>query len=382
MNGKKASYAIWLGVLGACILAGLYTTITLFREGHWLFAANDVVVWTLPLGMYIFLALSSSGLAMLSALPTLFGMERLAPSSKRLVFLALATLCGAFVAIALEIGNIWSMIYFIISPNLASPIWWMGALYTAELLFLAVKLGCLYAGDRQSALNKTAGSLSFLCAMAAPMVLGAVFGTTESRAVYFGPMHSIFYLVMALFSGTALFLLHTVICHRLKTGRFSPYRPAVDEVFYRLFAWSAGAAIVITGVKSAVAASTVIPEFMAHRTLNTPFGSLFGFPLEAIVGLVVPFALIMSPAVRKTTTGTLATALIAWAGSLVIHMKILINGQRFPVGPKAEQFPDIVTYAPSPWEWLVALFAISVMLLLYTLGERYLNLGTDGAVTR
>ncbi|VFQ46459.1 NrfD/PsrC family molybdoenzyme membrane anchor subunit [Desulfoluna butyratoxydans] len=382
MNGKKARYAIWLGGLGACILAGLYATITLFREGHWLFAANDVVVWSLPLGMYLFLALSSSGLAMLSALPTLFGMKRLAPSSKRLVFLALATLCGAFVAIALEIGNIGSMIYFIISPNLASPIWWMGALYTAELLLLAVKFGCLHIRDRQSALHKTASSLSFLCAMAAPMVLGAVFGTTESRAVYFGPMLSIFYLVMALFSGTALFLLHTVICHRLEAGRFSSYRPPVDEVFYTLLAWSAAAAIVITGVKSAVAASTVLPEFMAHRTVNTPFGSLFGFPLEVIVGLVVPFALLMSPAVRKTATGTLAAALIAWIGSLVIHMKLLINGQRFPVGPKAEQFPDVVTYAPSPWEWLVALLAISVMLLLYTLGERYLNLGTDGAATR
>ncbi|SCY29536.1 NrfD/PsrC family molybdoenzyme membrane anchor subunit [Desulfoluna spongiiphila] len=382
MNGKKASYAIWLGGLGACLLAGLYTTITLFREGHWLFAANDVVVWSLPLGMYIFLALSSSGLAMLSALPTLFGMERLEPFSKRLVFLALATLCGAFVAIALEIGNIGGMIYFILSPNMASPIWWMGALYTAELLFLTVKLGCLYTGDRQNALSKTAGSLSFLCAMAAPMVLGAVFGTTESRAVYFGPMVSIFYLTMALFSGTALFLLHSMICHRLETGRFPSHRSPVDEMFYRLFAWSAGAAIVITGVTSAVGMSTVIPEFMAHRTVNTPFGSLFGFPLEVIVGLMVPFALFMSPAVRKTAIGTLAAALIAWAGSLVIHMKMLINGQRFPVGPKAEQYPEVITYFPSPWEWLVALFALSVMLLLYTLGERYLNLGTDGAATR
>lgn len=375
MNGKKTLYPAWLAGLGILLLAGLYAAITLFQEGHWLFNANDVVVWSLPLGMYIFLALSSSGLAMLSALPTLFGITALAPNSKRLVFLALSTLCGGFIAIALELGSIRHMIYFLLSPNLASPIWWMGALYTAELVFLAVKLRCLHRNDGQSALSRTAGTLSFLCALAAPMILGAVFGITESRAVYFGPMISVFYLAMALFSGTALFILYVTLCHKLASSGSPPPSPPLYGVFYQLLTYATGTVIILTGLKSAVAFSTVLPEFIALRSMRHPFGTLVGVPLEVIIGLFVPFLLLRIPAVRKSITGTLVTALLAWCGSLAIHMGLLIAGQSSPVGPKAEQYPEVIAYVPSSWEWLVALFALSVMLLFYTLGERYLNLG-------
>lgn len=375
MNGKKALYPIWLAGLGIFLLAGLYTTVILFKEGHWLFNANDVIVWSLPLGMYIFLALSSSGLAMLSALPTLFGVKRLESFSKRLVFLALATLCGGFISIALELGNIGHLLHFVTSPNMRSPIWWMGALYTAELIFLAVKFRCLHIGHGESILGKTSGALSFLCAIAAPMILGAVFGITESRAIYFGPMLSIFYLTMALYSGTALFILYSMICHKLEGGAPSS-APHVDDVFHRLFTYSAATVVVITILKSAVEFSTVVPEFVALRTFNHPFRVLFGFPMEVVIGLFAPFILLMIRPVQKNINGTMVTALLAWVGSLAIHMRLLITGQSYPVGPKAEHYPDVLTYFPSPWEWLVALFAISVMLLLYTLGERYLNLGS------
>jgi molybdopterin-containing oxidoreductase family membrane subunit len=57
-----------------------------------------------------------------------------------------------------------------------------------------------------------------------------------------------------------------------------------------------------------------------------------------------------------------------------MHMEILLAGQSHPVGPKAGQFPQYVQYVPSIWEVLVMVFALAVMLLLYTLGERYLRL--------
>jgi molybdopterin-containing oxidoreductase family membrane subunit len=62
------------------------------------------------------------------------------------------------------------------------------------------------------------------------------------------------------------------------------------------------------------------------------------------------------------------------AGTLAMHMEILLAGQSRPVGPKAEQFPEFVSYFPSIWEWLVLVFALAVMFLLYTLGEKYLKL--------
>jgi hypothetical protein len=61
-------------------------------------------------------------------------------------------------------------------------------------------------------------------------------------------------------------------------------------------------------------------------------------------------------------------------GTLLMHIEILLAGQSHPVGPKAEQYPEFINYFPSFWEWMVFLFAVSVMLSLYTLGERYLKL--------
>ncbi|MCK7508450.1 MAG: hypothetical protein MZV70_33285 [Desulfobacterales bacterium] len=96
MNGNKSLYPIWLGVLGIALLAGAVAGVFIFMQGHVLFNANDVLIWTLPLGVYIFLALSSSGLTLLSALPLVFGIKKYEPFAKRLVFLAIATLCGGF----------------------------------------------------------------------------------------------------------------------------------------------------------------------------------------------------------------------------------------------------------------------------------------------
>jgi len=57
-----------------------------------------------------------------------------------------------------------------------------------------------------------------------------------------------------------------------------------------------------------------------------------------------------------------------------MYMESLIVGQSRPVGPKAEHYPQFISYFPSIWEWLVFIFALAVLLLLYTMGERYLRL--------
>jgi len=89
MKGKNGLlYYAWMTALGIAIIAGLVTALKVFIQGHGLFNANDVLLWTLPLGIYIFLALTSSGLALLSALPLVFGIKKYEPLAKRMIFLA------------------------------------------------------------------------------------------------------------------------------------------------------------------------------------------------------------------------------------------------------------------------------------------------------
>jgi len=375
MNGNKSLYPIWLGLLGIAILAGAVAGAFIFMQGHILFNANDVLIWTLPLGVYIFLALSSSGLTLLSALPLVFGIKKYEPFAKRLVFLAIATLCGGFVSIGLELGSIFHMIYIMLSPNLSSPIWWMGAIYSVELAVLALKFWKMHTGDYHSGLSKLLGTASFVLALIAPLMIGSVFGLTESRATYFGPVMSIYCLLMAVLSGTALFILYSLVVGRVTgTASFGEYGAVLYDEFTLILTYAAGIVTAFTLLKIIIESSTTIPAFLVYHKFEHLFGSIGVFGTEVILGLFLPFVLLLIPSVRGSTGGRILASALIFVGSLARHMEILLAGQSHPVGPKAEQFPQYVQYVPSIWELLVLVFALAVMLLLYTLGERYLKL--------
>jgi len=374
MKGKNGLYYTWMAVLGIAIIAGLVTALKLFIQGHGLFNANDVLIWTLPLGVYIFLALASSGLTLLSALPLVFGVKEYEPLAKRMIFLAIATLCGAFVSVGLELGSVFSMIYIMLSPNLASPIWWMGAIYSLELVILIVKFWKMHTGDWRSGFSKALGVASFLCALVAPLMIGSVFGITESRVTYFGPVMPIYCLLMAILSGLALFMLYSMIYHKVTGEQLSGAQATVYDDLGNIFMYVTGTVVLFTLLKFAIESSTTIPEFLVYHRFEHAFGAWRVFHTEVILGLFLPFILMFISSVRSATGGKILTSALIFAGTLAMQMEILLAGQSRPVGPKAEQYPEFISYFPSIWEWLVFIFALAVMLLLYTLGERYLKL--------
>ena len=371
MSAKKGFFNIWLAILGIVVLIGLYTTYKLFTVGHVLFNTNDVIIWSLPLGVYIYLALASSGLTILAALPLVFGIKKYEPFAKRLVFLAIATLCGAFVSIGLELGNVFHMIYIMLSPNLSSPIWWMGAIYSLELFVLIVKFGLMHKGEWHSGFSKALATASFILALIAPLMIGSVFGITESRVTYFGPVMSIYCLLMAFMSGTALFLLYSLIVNKITGNGVST--ELYDE-FALIFTYATAVVVGFTLLKFAIESATVVPEFLVYHQFEHAFGAIRGFHTEVLLGLFLPFVLLLFPSVRKSAGGKIAASALILMGTLFMHMEILLAGQSHPVGPKAEQYPEFINYFPSVWELFVFLFALGIMLLLYSIGERYLKL--------
>jgi len=374
MEGKKGLYYTWMTLLGVAIIAGLITTIKLFIEGHGLFNANDVLIWTLPLGVYLFLALTSSGLTLLAAIPLVLGVKEYEPLAKRMVFLAVATLFGAFVAIGLELGSIHHMFYIMFSPNLSSPIWWMGSIYSLELVVLLLKLWKMHIGDWHSRLSRFLGGASFLLALVAPLMIGSVFGLTESRATYFGPVMSVYCLLGAFLNGVAQFLLYSMILQKI-TGKSAPKEhEELYEKLGRLFAYAIGLVVIFTLLRTTMESATTIPDFLYYYKFKHAFGAWQGFHIEVVLGLYLPFVLVLIPSVRKTVAGKMLTSALVQVGIFCMYMESLIVGQSRPVGPKAEHYPQFISYFPSIWECLVFVFALAVMLLLYTMGEKYLRL--------
>ena len=382
MNQSKASnrlFFTWLGLLGVAILIGLFAAFKVLIEGHHLFNANDVLIWSLPLGVYIYLALTSSGLTLLASIPLVFKVKRYEPFAKRLIFLAIVTLLAAFISIGLELGNVFHMVYIIFSPNLSSPIWWMGAIYSLELVILILKFQRIHAGDRNSSTSKYLGIISFICALIAPLMIGSVFGLTESRVTYFGPVMSMYCLYMAILNGAALCLFYNLVHSKVTGNGISDEKKSLFRSLTRIFTGALGVVIILTLIKFFIEGLTVTPEFSNYHKYAQTFGSIAGINTEIIFGLFLPLILICIPAFRYNHGTRIFISSLVLVGTLAMQMEILLAGQNRPVGPKAEQFPEMVHYFPSIWEWILFMLSIAVMLFLFALGERFLKLDSTPA---
>jgi molybdopterin-containing oxidoreductase family membrane subunit len=187
-------------------------------------------------------------------------------------------------------------------------------------------------------------------------------------------MMSVYSLILGLLSGTALFLLYSMIFHGVTGDGAVESQTQYYNEFTTIFGYVAGIAVVFTLVKFAIESATVVPEFLVYQEFAHAFGAYRGFHVEVLLGLFLPFVLLLIPSVRKSVGGKIFTSALILVGTLMMHMEILLAGQSHPVGPKAEQYAGFISYFPSIWEWLVFLLALAIMLLLYTLGERYLKL--------
>lgn len=333
---------MWAGILGLGIIGGLYTVFKIFSDGHSILSANDVIVWTLPVVSYVFFALISTGIALIATFPVIFNQQEFEPMEKRLTFLAIATLISAFVSIGIELGSVGKMIYILLSPNPSSPIWWMGTLYSIELVLLFIKYNSLSRGKQA---GKGLTVTSAIVGVMAVMVLGFVFGSAEARPSYFGPFMSVYTLVMALLSGCAAILVYDGV----KTICSESQRESLGKTFAVLLS----IAILVVLLRTVLAAS--------HADVQA--GNTGWFAILFIIALGL-----------TRSGGKLLAGLTTLFGVLLIHLNIIIGGQIIPVGPKAEGMPAALTYFPNVWEILIFLFSLSLALALYAWGEKKLRL--------
>ncbi|MBF0234119.1 MAG: polysulfide reductase NrfD [Desulfamplus sp.] len=358
METKKNFYNIWLALLGVLILGGLYTTFKIIMEGHGILGGNDMLVWTMPIATYVFLALMSSGFVQLSSFPAVFDLGKYKHLARRFSYMALATLLAAFLALSLELGSLFKMVYFIFSPNLSSPMWWMSAIYLAELVFIMSKL---ISSRKSKQTPKPLSIISSGVSVLAPLMLGAIFSMIETRPVFFGLFIPVFFLALAFLSATAMVILWNFILDFLETGKNTTAATNIVELFSKGFEFALGISILLYAMRFVFKATTNLDAFTASITL---------FP---ILMLVISFILIKLPA-SNSNKNYPPSALLALIGIVGCHMELLYDGQARTVGVLKGIMPEVAPYWSNPWEWLIFLFAIGVMFALYTLGEKVFQL--------
>lgn len=137
---EKYGNKVWFVLLGACIIAAAVASANVFLVGHeQTFNTSRGVPWGILISTYVFLAISCSGLCMISSLGHVFGFHEFDMISRRAILLAILCLFGAFASIGMELEHPFKMFYTVLSPicNRQSGGWEPSTASTSVFLLLS-----------------------------------------------------------------------------------------------------------------------------------------------------------------------------------------------------------------------------------------------------
>jgi molybdopterin-containing oxidoreductase family membrane subunit len=358
---------LWIGLLCIGILSGLWTAFKVYTVGFSLYAKTDVLVWTLPLSTYIFLSLTSSGLAFFSSIPVVFGIKRYEAIEKRTVYLEIAVLIGSFLCLILHLGSPLKILHIFLSPNPSSPLWWLAMLYNVYFVILLSAFWRIHTGK----MNKTLGVLIFLIAIGTSTTLGWLMGMTDARPTLNASFFSVYFPLTGFASGVAAYLLFSIASARFSGRELTEYRSALYNEFARIMGIVAGMVLVLflwRTISGGISSTAVEYGAFKHMIGSIPYN------IEFWLGLAVPTLLMLVPSIRATVWGKITASTLVLVGMFAGRLEFVLSGVVRPLGQMAEGRPEFVSYMPTVYEVLVAVFGLSAVLLIYTIGERYLKL--------
>jgi len=358
---------IWIGLLVLGILLGFMTVYRAYTEGFVIYSKTDVLVWTLPLSTYIFFSLTSAGLAFVSSIPILLGLKRFETIEKRAIFLELAVLMGSFVCLALHLGSPLNVIYLLLSPNLSSPLWWMGILYTIYLVILVTTFWRIHTART----SKPLGILIFLIAISTSTTLGWLMGMTDARPILNASFFTMYFPLTAFVSGLSALLVFSLVTAYFTNQEITREKNVLFDELARILGITAGLVLVLFLWRSIIGGISSTSD--GYNTFRHMIGSI-PYNIELWLGLFLPCVLMLVPSIRITSWGKIAAGTSLLIGMFAGRLEFVLSGVVRPLGQMAEGRPEFVTYLPSLSEILVALFGLSAILLIYTLGERFLKL--------
>lgn len=373
--GTSPKESKWFLLLGGGMLIGLAAVIAVFTLGHsHVYNTSREVPWGILISSYVFFAVSCSGLCLISSLGHVFGIEQFHASARRAIILAIIMLVCGFGVIAMELEKPFALvIYAVLSPNLESPIWWMGALYGVYLVVLVIEFYYCMQANRVGAFYT--GLVGFILAIAAPSNLGGVFGLLSARPFWSGVFSPVYLVVTALISGTALMGLVHYLKVRCRDLDFCQHDRNYLFLLGRILALLLGILIFLT-IWRFISGLYQQQEGMYEALLVLLKGPLaFNFWIfEVLLGMLIPFAMILTPSFRNPLGLTVASVL-SLIGMFFMRYDFVVAGQLVPVrAGTTETLDGLLRYTPSLAELGIVVGGFALCLFLYTLAEKVFDL--------
>jgi dimethyl sulfoxide reductase membrane subunit len=389
----------WIGLLLALMGVGAVAFVYQFTNGLGVTAMRNIVMW----GNYIlffmfFVGLSAGGLIVASA-GRLFGVKAFEPITRLAVLEATIAVILAATFILPDLGRPERIINILLYFNPTSPMIWditivtvyaaMSAFYVwlymrADLArrgsWLALGTG---TSERAMAREERVKSAMAWIALPAAILLHSItawiFGLQIGREFWYTSIMAPMFIASALVSGMGLVIVLALILRRLGRLRFD------DGLVSMLGALLAVFVVVEAFLLLAeylTAAYPGAPEGeAAARMLAGPYLPLFLF--EVVVGLGVPFVILVNRRLRIDSRWVGLAAAIGIVGIFVHRLNLVLNGLSYPTVGLPPGLPlgtprDGSSFALSYWyvptivEWLIVVGIFAFGALLFTIAVRFL----------
>jgi molybdopterin-containing oxidoreductase family membrane subunit len=347
----------------------LYVFFKLFTEGHAAFNTSSDMAWGAPIAFYLFFLLTSSGLSIIASLDTVFGLKVFYPVAKRAVFLSLICLIAGFSILALEIGRPFRMLWALpFGLQIRSPMWWMGVLYSIDLVLLIIKFWLIHTNDWHGRLSHFVGRLSFVVCILAPGTLGLVFGMMAMRPAWFSNIMPMYFILTGFATAVSFLLFFTSLLPR--DEKVAPnVHTLYEEILPRLFFV---VLLTVIGMRFGQLVTGLWSNFDGMDAFWLQLGSSF-FWIEIVIGLLLPTGLMAFDVIRRRPMIQFVAASFFNIGIFFARLDFLIMGQKVPLFRGS--WAGYVDYFPSITEWMLIPAGCGVFLFLYGAGNWLLRLG-------
>jgi molybdopterin-containing oxidoreductase family membrane subunit len=360
----------WIAVVIAGIAIGIWGVAILLIDGHSSTGTGDQIPWGIFVSTYVFFVAASAGCVIVS-LGYVLGIERFALIMKRAIFLAIITLIAGGILIILDLGSLQSAIYPLISPNLSSPMWWMGIFYV--LFYLTLLLVEFYLIHTRNVKNlRIISTIVGFSAIAVHSTLGAIFGFAFSRTYFGGAFAPVYFIIIAVVIGIALLLFVTILQFRLTKTQMSPELHGLMLDLGKVLGVAVGITIFfmlwkdLAGINSTIATTSLAYEHI--------LSTWWYWVIVILMGLIIPIFLLFNPRTRNLNAIMVASLLVL-IGMFTSRVEFTMGGQLVPVMADLGHLAyPLSTYSASSVEIAVEIFAVAGAALLYTIGVRKLAL--------
>ncbi len=397
----------WVAVLLVLMAVGFVAWLYQLNEGLQVTAMRDNVMWGLYIVCFMFfVGLSAGGLIIASA-GRLFGVTRFKPIVRLAVLEATVAVIAAASFILPDLGHPERLPNLILHANLTSPMIWditVIAIYLIlSLLYvwlytrrdLAARGSVLALGVKDSSAAGRARDerwtwrLAWVALPAAVLVHSVtawIFGLQISRGFWYTAIMAPLFISSALVSGLALVILIAFVLRRAGRVAFSDELATFLGALLGTFVAVQGF-LVFSEVLSGYYPGN--PSDAVREIIGGPYAPLFA--VEVVVGLLVPFVLLVITNLRKRPIVVGAAAVLALIGIFAHRLGIIVVGLHqapLPYAPgtaigtvqsDATSFATSSWYMPSGIELAIALGLVAFAALLLTIGAVILPLRSEDA---